>query len=164
MTTTQIGTEATEREVKQIAENAVEHRIDQLIQPSDIDESATEWQDIDRYDVEKECHESAEVMLKERQEPFGGMVRDYAIILWRDNMPRVNREHLTTDNDRDILVDMGYWPFDMSYFEVYRELNEYINETSSHHIPSTYDRQAKETVETGIVYGMMPDCFGMEIN
>jgi hypothetical protein len=157
--TTQIGTEATESQVKQIAENAVEHKISELINPSDIDETTETWEDIDKYQVEKECHESAERMFTESQEPFYGMVRDYAIILWRDNMPRVNREHLTTDDDREILVDMGYWPYDMSYFEVYRELNDYINETSSHHIPSTYDRQAKETVSIGIVNGMLPACY-----
>jgi hypothetical protein len=157
-----IGTEATESQVKEIAKESVEYKISDLIQPSDIDENAETWEDIDRYTVEKECHESAEIMLQETQEPFGGMVRDYAIILWRDNMPRVNREHLTTDNDREILIDMGYWPYDMSYFDVYRELNDYINETSSHHIPSTYDRQAKETVSIGIVNGMIPDCYQEE--
>jgi hypothetical protein len=159
---TQIGTEATEGQVKQIVENTVEHKISDLINPSDIDESASEWDDIDKYTAEKECHESAEIMLQETQEPFYGMVRDYALILWRDNMPRVNRDHLTTDSDREILVNMGYWPYDMSYFEVYRELNDYINETSSHHIPSTYDRQAKETVAIGIVNGMMPACYQEE--
>jgi hypothetical protein len=156
-----------EIEVKEAAKQAVRYQISDLINPSDIDENASEWSDIDRYTVEKECHESAEIMLKERQEPFGGMVRDYAIILWRDGMDRINLDSdLVSDGitERECLTVYGKWPYSMSYFEVYQVLSEYINETNIHQIPNACYNQARETVETGIVYGMMPDCFGMEIN
>jgi hypothetical protein len=156
-----IGTETTEREVKQLAKEAVDHKISELIQPSDIDESATEWEDIDRYTVEKECHESTEIMLKEQQGPFYGMIRDYAIILWRDGMERINLDSdLVSDGitERECLTVYGKWPYSMSYFEVYQVLSEYINETHIHQIPNACYNEAKETVSIGIVNGMLPDC------
>jgi hypothetical protein len=157
-----IGTEATESQVKEIAKEAVRYQISDLINPSDIDENAETWEDIDKYTVEKECHESAEIMLKEQQGPFYGMVRDYAIILWRDGMDRINLDSdLVSDGitERECLTVYGKWPYSMSYFEVYQVLDEYINETHIHQIPNACYNRAKETVSIGIVNGMLPDCY-----
>lgn len=151
--------DTTKKDVNAKAKNAVKYDLSDLINPSDVQESSDSWEDIDEETIEKECYESASIMLSERQEPFYGLVRDYAIIRWRDSMNRVNMDSDFVSDDvsrREAMTVYGKWPFDMNYNEAFQILDEYVSETNVHQIPHSVWQDSQTIVERGIVAGLKP--------
>lgn len=147
--------EITPKDAERQAKSAVEYTLDELINPSDAMDGATEWSDIPDERIERECYDSANIMLGEQQQPFYGLVYDLAIQEWYRDMPRINMDHLNIDDKRKAVVSYDYWPMSMSKHEVHEILQEY---TDGRHdlIPTDVWAYAWERVENGMVEGMKP--------
>lgn len=147
--------ELTPKYAKRQAKEAVEHSLDGLINPSDLQENAETWDDIPEDVIKQECYEGAEIMLMENQQPWHSLVHDLAIQEWFRDMPRISMDHLATDDKELVVTEYGYWPNSMSKWEVYEILLEHTNGDTSA-IPTDVVNEAVEAVEQGIVEGLRP--------
>lgn len=112
------------KQAKQAAIDQIQYSMDELIDPSDIDENADNWEDIDEDTLNMEVGEGIQVMVSENQIPA---IKDLSVVLWRESLPRVPMKDLVFD-DMETAVREGYWPNSMNRIEVTEILWEYFPE------------------------------------
>ncbi len=127
--------------------------INDLINPSDIEDNAEEWSDIDDETLEMELVESAEIILSESQQPFDSIVFDLAITFLQDDLTRAPMEDLAFDS-MEKAVEKGYWPYSMDKWEC-REILEEM--AQNHNWYWDCHSEAYNVVFGGIVEGMEPE-------
>ena len=87
------------------------YSMDELINPSDIEEHAGSWVEVDDEKLDHELHKSVEISIGEDQ--FENEIKHLAVLEWLHDMPRASMEHLTFDTHEEALYE-NYWPFDLS--------------------------------------------------
>jgi len=125
------------------------------IQPSDIDDSANSWDDIEMETLENECVRSAEIILAEEQMPFAGICHDLAMTSWTESMPRISMSHLDYEDMETAVVEANVWPNEMNKWEIREILEE--NYRSNDDMSVIYHEcynDAYDVVLDGIVDGM----------
>lgn len=143
--------ELTKSEARKLAkENATP--LNELIRPSDVQEGADSWEEIDDETIEHECFESASIILSERQEPAHSIAHDLALTLWAKDLPRAPMEDLVFTT-KEKAVREGYWPNKMDKWHL-REILEEMYQSEEYY---WYYEEAREVVESGIVEGMKPE-------
>lgn len=129
---------------------------------STVEETAQGWarydlrelvgHEVDDWDDEKlrqEAYKSAEIMLSESKHAhpeLHALVRDRALTLLQDDMPRVPMDRLTSDDREKVVLDWRYWPFDMTDEEC-REILEQLSAVDM----SDYWLQAESEAKRGLV-------------
>lgn len=141
--------ELTRCKAEKRAEKAIQYDLSELIDPSDVQADATTWEQVDEDILRREIHESVEIMLSERQQPFDAMIHDLAVVLWRDSLPRISMDLLDTDSERDAL-QQGVWPNKVDKWQA-REVLEETGEPPQ----DAYDT-AREVVSRGMARGLNP--------
>lgn len=144
--------ELTKSEAKELAKESVEYTLSDLINPSDIDENAALWEDIDPDTLNEELWRSVEVMQSERHMPYHGIAYDLAICLWRDNLPRAPMGDLVFET-QEKAVREGYWPNKMDKWQCREILESYSSDYEYFH---EYLNEAWESVGAGIYEAMDP--------
>ena len=131
--------------------------IDMLINPSDIDEKATEWSDIDSMDLEHELAESASIMRSENQSPYQSIAEQLAIELTKDALTRAPMSDLVFD-DKQTAVENGYWPYKTDKWTVEELIHESDKDpqTDLGMIYHECLNEAWNTVQAGIMDGLQP--------
>jgi hypothetical protein len=122
------------------------HTLSSLIDPSDVIEGADRWSDISDERLTQEVGESVEVIMSENQ--LEGVVRELAVTLWRDDLPRVSMDDMAFES-KEKAVKEGYWPNSMDKWGCKEILFEQT-------IPSDVYRESQEVVEMGIIDKMHP--------
>lgn len=122
------------------------YSLPELIGPSDIDDTADTWGDITDEQIESEIAECLDVVHTESQ--YEGLIRDLAVTLWRDSLPRVSMDHLVFD-DKAEAVRNGYWPNRMNKWDCEEILFE-------RDIPSDVRDEAYEVVSAGVADKLDP--------
>jgi len=129
--------------------------LDRLISPSDVDENADTWSDIDRDRVESEIWESVMLMRSEHRE-VGRMVQDRAFRIWTDSLTRVSNEALSENvSKEDLIFVYAVWPYEMDKWECH-EICHRVFEEPNMRIPQWAYNKAEEDVTEGLFDGTMP--------
>lgn len=142
----------TRQEARQEAQEATDS-FDRLINPTDIDQSADEWSDIDEQELEQEAITSVEIIRSEKQTPFDGFARDLALKLTKEALTRAPMEHLTFETKRKA-VTAGYWPHSMNKWELEELIHENYEEGKLSRIYRECYQEAWDTVSAGIIDGL----------
>lgn len=103
-----------------------------LIDPSDIDPDAENWEDIDPDKLNMEIGDIVSRIRSENQSPFHGIAYDLAITLWRDSLPRVPMRDLVFETP-EVAVREGYWPNKMNKWTCREILEDYSNQYDYFH-------------------------------
>jgi hypothetical protein len=129
--------------------------LDQLINPSDVQDDAEQWTDIDADTIRFECAESAGIIASEHRE-MRNLIQDAAFRLWADSMKRVSRDVLGDAANTELVRVYGIQPNDMSNAELY-EIMHVVFEESNARIPNGFVEEARAEVEAGLIEGTKPD-------
>jgi hypothetical protein len=98
--------------------DAVRHRLDDLINPSDVVDGADTWAEVPHERVVDECSQSADIILNERQNPsIMQTIDDLTASFVMDSLRRVPREALDIPNDRETIRSYRLWPYNMDKWE-----------------------------------------------
>lgn len=141
----------TRKEARKKAEGSTES-LSRLLSPRDVVDGADGWDDIPDERMKSELEEVSSVFITEGQTPYKSLVRDLAISLWMEDLPRVNMDHLKTDVRRTVVLSHGYWPYDMSYSDMW----EMLQSVDYHQIPTSLWVDAVNEVQAGIIDGLDP--------
>lgn len=85
--------------------------IDQLVNPSDVEDGAGSWSEVDIDRLHHEIHRSVEIAIDESH--HDGAIQELAIMEWLNDMPRVKMEDMVFSTRKEALAE-GYWPYDLS--------------------------------------------------
>ena len=144
----------TRSEVRTKARNAAEP-LDDLIRPSDVDDDAESWDEVDDDALAAELHQATEIICGESQRPYAGYAHDLAVQLTRDAMLRVPMDVRVYD-DRAEAGKHGYWPNRMDRYRVTELIEEHRHGGELAPIWVDSHRDAWEVVSEGIFEGMKP--------
>lgn len=100
------------------------YSMDELINPSDVEEHAGSWVEVSDRRLDHELHKSVEISIDENQ--FSDEIRHLAILEWLNDMPRVNMEHLTFSKHEEALYE-NYWPHDLSHMGATAKLHDMVS-------------------------------------
>jgi len=129
--------------------------LDRLISPSDIDENADAWSDIDRDMLNQEIWESVMIMRSEHRE-VGNMIQDRAFRIWTDSLTRVANGALSENvSNEDLVFTYGIWPYKMDKWECH-EICHRVFEEPNMRIPNGCIREAEEEIQGALFDGTMP--------
>lgn len=129
--------------------------LDQLIRPSDVQDNAEQWSDIDDDRLNAECAESAEVIAMEHRK-IRNLIQDRAFRIWTDGFRRVSESALAEDVPPVELIHVyNIWPNDMDKWDVYEEAHK-VFESRNYRIPHDCYDEAREEVISGLVEGTRP--------
>lgn len=130
---------------RQEARQKAEEYATQLDDPIDVPDSEEE--------IERHLSESLTVINQEigSHEELRAIEYDLALTLESESLPRVKMKHLDTDSKREA-VQWGYWPFDMSWDELFEVLDEL---DSRPHIQ--FFEEARNEINAGLYEGMKPE-------
>jgi len=144
----------TKQDAKRIATEYAKP-LDRLISPSDVDENADTWGDIDRDRVESEIWESVMIMRSEHRE-VRGMVQERAFRIWTDSLTRVTNEALSENvSNEDLVFTYGIWPYKMDKWECYETCHRVFEEPNMR-IPQWAYNEAEEEIQGALFDGTMP--------
>jgi hypothetical protein len=129
--------------------------LNRLINPSDVQDNAEQWADIDDDLLNSECWESAGVITSEHDE-MRNLIQDTAFRLWCEDMRRLPRDVLGDAPDRELVMVYQIQPHDMSNAELHGIAHAVFEERNTR-IPRGYVEEAREYVEAGLYDGTMPD-------
>lgn len=150
---TTVDTYADEYTAREQAKRAVveqvKYSLDDLIPPSDVEDGAETWDDIDEETLRMEVGESLDHLVSEGALPA---IDDLAIVLWRESLPRVPMDDLVF-SDRATAVREGYWPYKMNRTEVTELLWEFADEYEWFH---EYQDEAEMQLHDAMVDAMHP--------
>lgn len=153
--------------MREITKSEAENRAKELatplsdfIGPSEVQDGAEKWSDIDHEVLREEAYETAEICIGEASyahTKLASLLYDRAITVMKDDLPRVPMKHLTFEN-RQKAVAEGYWPYKMTHGEVIVNLQEIY--TTIEQIPTDAYQVAYEDVSRGYVEGTIPNTEG----
>jgi len=99
------------------------YSMDELINPSDVDENADSWAEVGDERLNHEIHRSVEISINESR--FENEIKHLAVLERLHDMPRVDMEHLIFDTHEEALYE-SYWPFDLSRMEAASKLKDML--------------------------------------
>jgi len=144
----------TKQDAKRIAKEYAEP-LDRLISPSDVDENADTWSDIDRDKLNQEIWESVMLMRSEHRE-VRNMIQERAFRIWTDSLTRVNNEILSEKvSNEDSVFIYGVWPYEINKWEC-REICNRVFEDPNISISQWAYNEAEEEIEGALFDGTMP--------
>jgi len=117
-----------------------------LISPSDVDGTADSLDDISDRQLEQEISKSLTFVNQERK--YDGLIRDLAVSLWRDTLPRVAMRDMVFESKAEA-VKNGYYPNKMTYVECEEILYEMD-------IPTDILNEARQAVMAGVADKLHP--------
>lgn len=125
--------------------------LNKLIAPSDVEENADSWGEVDSETLRREISMSTDIILSERRNhrTIDTLLEDYARQLWCDSFVRVPMKHLATDCQKEAVL-WGYWPYSMDKWELSSILEE------RNDIPTECYDEARDAIVEGLTNGMMP--------
>lgn len=157
----------TKTDVRRKAEEST-YSLDDLIHPSDIDGSYSQWSEIPESVLNQELNRSIEVMESEfpqnRHSELAGLFDDLIYRLWREHMPRIPLDDLKAETPEKA-VKKGYWPNKMSKYEVTDILfsldandvrDNHAMQVAPNDTPLWAYREALEPIRQGWAEGLKP--------
>jgi hypothetical protein len=129
--------------------------LNKLINPSDIQEDVTSWNDINTDRLNQEVYSSVSVMRSEHRQ-VRNMIQDRAFRIWTDSLTRVSDDALSADvSDEELIFTYGIWPYKMDKWECY-EICHTVFENPSVRIPQWAYDDAEEEITDGLYEGTVP--------
>jgi len=130
--------------------------LNKLINPSDVDDGANQWSDIDPDTIRRECHTSAGVVATEHDE-MRNLIKDRAFRIWTDGFRRVSDGALAEDVPLVELIHVyNLWPNHVDKWDAYEEAHK-VFENPNYRIPNDCYDEARDEVITGLMEGTRPD-------
>lgn len=141
----------TRSEARELAEEPTED-LSAYIAPSDVVDGCETWDEVPDKALKHELYKTADIVVKEEHEPYHDVIRDLALSIWLDLMPRVRMEDLAIDDERETLLEHEYWPTDMSKGRAL----EILDVVDDIQVPPDVWVEAVSVVKAGIRDGMDP--------
>lgn len=129
---------------REVYQNA--YSIGELINPSDVDEDASSWEEVDEDKLNHEIHTSIEMSISENQ--FSSEIQHMAIVEWLDHMPRVKMEDMAFSTHSEA-VSEGYWPYKLSYVGASSEIYDML-EREELTLPHSAREEARHIVQQAL--------------
>lgn len=130
--------------------------IDTVISPSDVDDSAESWDDIDRDLLDAEILMVVREMDIRNNPDYREIAENLALSLLMEEMPRVNMRVLVFRKPKTAVVEEQIWPGQVSVSQA----KEWLLEEDA--IPSHYLNEAYDEVRLGVMEGMRPEVLEYE--
>jgi len=129
--------------------------LNKLIRPSDVQDNADSWADIDDDRLNAECAESAGVITSEHRE-IRNLIQDRAFRIWTDGFNRVSESALAEDVPLCELIHVyNVWPNHVDKWGAFEEASRVFEDTN-YRIPNDCMNQAREEVIGGLIEGTKP--------
>jgi hypothetical protein len=129
------------------------HSLPEMINCTDIDESAESWDEVSQEDITPEVKQSASVMMDENQ--FKNRAKPLALHIWIKDLNRASMADLVFDTKAEALKN-GYLPSSMSWQSAESKLTE-MNNAGEVNIPNSAWDEAYNVIRAAIVDKLDPN-------
>lgn len=129
------------------------YSLKELIDHTDIDESAESWDEVSQHDIDEEVRKSTEVAMDESQ--FANKAKRLARSVWVKDLNRASMSDLLFDSEKEALKQ-GYLPRKMSWREAEDQLAQMINRNETS-IPNAAWDESYTVIRAAVVDKLDPN-------